>query len=147
MGVVIVDKEGAVLWVNLGRPIVTNGAFATRSSQTTLRTCYETRLLSVRRQPCQLKGTRLYREGCSRVVKILLEQMLTRLCAIDLEKGRIADRRYTPTVAVIWIYFAHLLRRMHSSVACASSQTMSSLQQAATCSPHILLSPCKLELM
>jgi len=25
--------------VNLGRPIVTNGAFATRSSQITLRTC------------------------------------------------------------------------------------------------------------
>ena len=29
----------AVLGVNLGRPIVTNGAFATRSSQITLRTC------------------------------------------------------------------------------------------------------------
>ena len=39
-GVVIVEGEGAVLWVNLGRPIVTNGAFATRSSQITLRTCY-----------------------------------------------------------------------------------------------------------
>jgi len=31
--------EGAVLGVNMGRPIVTNGAFATRSSQITLRTC------------------------------------------------------------------------------------------------------------
>jgi len=30
----------AILGVNLGRPIVTNGAFATRSSQITLRTCY-----------------------------------------------------------------------------------------------------------
>ena len=30
----------AVLRVNLGRPIVTNGAFATRSSQITLRTCF-----------------------------------------------------------------------------------------------------------
>jgi len=29
-GVVIVEWEGAVLVVNLGRPIVTNGAFATR---------------------------------------------------------------------------------------------------------------------
>jgi len=27
------QREGAVLGVNLGRPIVTNGAFATRSSQ------------------------------------------------------------------------------------------------------------------
>ena len=27
-GVVIVEEEGAVLGVNLGRPIVTNGAFA-----------------------------------------------------------------------------------------------------------------------
>ena len=35
-GVVIVEGEGAVLEVNLGRPIVT---FATRSSQITLRTC------------------------------------------------------------------------------------------------------------
>jgi len=33
-------REGAVLWVNLGRPIVTNGAFATRSCQITVRTCY-----------------------------------------------------------------------------------------------------------
>jgi len=32
-------REGAVLGVNFGRPIVTNGAFATRSSQITLRTC------------------------------------------------------------------------------------------------------------
>jgi len=29
-GAVIVEGEGAVLEVNLGRPIVTNGAFATR---------------------------------------------------------------------------------------------------------------------
>jgi len=29
-GVVIVEKEGAVLGVNLGRPVVTNGDFATR---------------------------------------------------------------------------------------------------------------------
>jgi len=34
-GVVIVEGEEAVL----GRPIVTNGAFATRSSQITLRAC------------------------------------------------------------------------------------------------------------
>ena len=33
-------REGAVLGVNLGRRIVTNGAFATRSSQITLRTCF-----------------------------------------------------------------------------------------------------------
>jgi len=39
MGVVIVEGEGTVLGVNLGRPIVTNGVFATRSSQITLRTC------------------------------------------------------------------------------------------------------------
>jgi len=32
--------ERAVLGVNLGRPIVTNGAFATRSSQITLKACY-----------------------------------------------------------------------------------------------------------
>jgi len=38
-GVEIVEGKGAVLGVNLGRPIVTNGAFATRSSQITLRTC------------------------------------------------------------------------------------------------------------
>jgi len=38
-GVVIVEREVAVSGVNLGRPIVTNGAFATRSSQITLRTC------------------------------------------------------------------------------------------------------------
>jgi len=30
MGVVIVEGEGTNLWVNLERPIVTNGAFATR---------------------------------------------------------------------------------------------------------------------
>ena len=30
MQVVIVEREGAVLGVNLGRPIVTNGDFATR---------------------------------------------------------------------------------------------------------------------
>jgi len=36
MGVVIVEGEGAVL----GHPIVNNGAFVTRSSQITLRTCY-----------------------------------------------------------------------------------------------------------
>ena len=40
MEVVIVERERAVLGVNMGRPIVTNGAFATRSSQITLRTCY-----------------------------------------------------------------------------------------------------------
>ena len=40
MGVVIVEGEGAVLGVKLGHPIVTNGAFATRSSQITLRTFY-----------------------------------------------------------------------------------------------------------
>jgi len=42
MGVMIVEgeAEGVVLGVNLGRPIVTNGAFATSSSQITLRTCY-----------------------------------------------------------------------------------------------------------
>ena len=33
-------REGTVLGVNLGRPIVTNGAFAKRSSQITLRTCF-----------------------------------------------------------------------------------------------------------
>ena len=32
-GVVIVEGEGAVLGVNLGRPIVTNGDFATRLFQ------------------------------------------------------------------------------------------------------------------
>jgi len=32
-GMVIVEGEGAVLGVNLGRPIVINGALATRSSQ------------------------------------------------------------------------------------------------------------------
>ena len=32
-------REGAVLGVNLGRPIVTNGAFATRSSQITAQSC------------------------------------------------------------------------------------------------------------
>jgi len=37
--VVIVEGKRAVFGVNLGRPIVTNGAFATRSSQITLRTC------------------------------------------------------------------------------------------------------------
>ena len=37
-GVVIVEGEEAV-WVNLGRPIVTNGTFAMRSCQITLRTC------------------------------------------------------------------------------------------------------------
>jgi len=36
---VIVEGDGAVLGVNLGRPIVTSGAFAKRSSQITLRTC------------------------------------------------------------------------------------------------------------
>jgi len=30
MAVVIVEGEGAVLWVNLRRPIVTNGDFASR---------------------------------------------------------------------------------------------------------------------
>jgi len=40
MEVVIVEGERAVLGVNMGRPIVTNGAFATRSSQITLRTCF-----------------------------------------------------------------------------------------------------------
>jgi len=30
MGVVIVEKEGAILGLNLGRHIVTNGDFATR---------------------------------------------------------------------------------------------------------------------
>ena len=38
-GVVIVEEEGAVLGVNFGRSIVTSGAYATRSSQVTLRTC------------------------------------------------------------------------------------------------------------
>ena len=33
-------KERGTLGVNLRRPIVTNGAFATRSSQITLVTCY-----------------------------------------------------------------------------------------------------------
>jgi len=37
--VVIVEGEGQFLGVNLGRPVVTNGAFAKRSSQITLRTC------------------------------------------------------------------------------------------------------------
>jgi len=32
-------RGGAVLGVNLGRPIVSNGVFATRSSQITLMTC------------------------------------------------------------------------------------------------------------
>ena len=40
MGVVIVKWEGAVLGMNLGRPIVTNEAFATRSPEITLRTCF-----------------------------------------------------------------------------------------------------------
>ena len=39
MEVVIVEGEGAVLGLNLGHPIETDGAFATRSSQITLRTC------------------------------------------------------------------------------------------------------------
>jgi len=39
-GVMIVEGEWAVLGVILGRPIVTNEAFATRSSQITLRTCF-----------------------------------------------------------------------------------------------------------
>jgi len=38
-GVVIVEGEGAVFGVNLGCLLVTSGAFATRSSQITLRTC------------------------------------------------------------------------------------------------------------
>ena len=38
-GGVIVEGKGQFWGVNLGRPIVTNGAFATRSSQITLRTC------------------------------------------------------------------------------------------------------------
>ena len=38
-GVVIVEGEEAVFGVSLGRPIVTNWAFATRSSQITLMTC------------------------------------------------------------------------------------------------------------
>jgi len=40
MAAVIVKGEEAVLGVNLGSPIVTNGAFTTHSSQITLRTCY-----------------------------------------------------------------------------------------------------------
>jgi len=36
MGAVIVEGEGAVLGVNLWRPIVTNGGMATRSFQTTM---------------------------------------------------------------------------------------------------------------
>ena len=36
MGVVIVEGEGAVLEVNLGRPIVTNGTLRRGSSQITL---------------------------------------------------------------------------------------------------------------
>jgi len=32
-------REGQFMGVNLGRPNVTNGAFVTRSSQITLRTC------------------------------------------------------------------------------------------------------------
>jgi len=39
MKAAIVEGKGAVLGVYLGRPIETNGAFATRSSQITLRTC------------------------------------------------------------------------------------------------------------
>jgi len=38
-GVLIIEGEGAVLGVNLRHPIVTNGAFAMRSFQITLRTC------------------------------------------------------------------------------------------------------------
>ena len=38
MGVVIIEGERAVFRVNLGRSIVTNGAFATHSSQITLST-------------------------------------------------------------------------------------------------------------
>ena len=38
-GVVIVEGKGQ-FGMNLGRHIVTNGAFATRSSQITLRTCF-----------------------------------------------------------------------------------------------------------
>ena len=34
-------REGAVLGVNLGHPIVINGAFVTHSSKITLRTCYK----------------------------------------------------------------------------------------------------------
>jgi len=34
-------RKGGSLGVNLGRPTVTNGAFATRSSQITLRTCLQ----------------------------------------------------------------------------------------------------------
>jgi len=39
-GVVIIEGEKAVLEVNLGRPIVTSGAFVTRCSQITLRTSF-----------------------------------------------------------------------------------------------------------
>jgi len=39
--VLIVEGKRAVLEVNLGRPIVTNGAFAPRSSQIILRTCFD----------------------------------------------------------------------------------------------------------
>ena len=46
-GVVIVEGEGAVFGVNLGRPIVPDGAFATRSSQITLRTCYGTVIMII----------------------------------------------------------------------------------------------------
>ena len=40
----IVEGEGTVLGVNFGRPIVTNGIFARRSSQITSRTCYGKRI-------------------------------------------------------------------------------------------------------
>ena len=55
-GVMIVEVEGAVLGVNLGRPTVTNwtmlnsSATATRSSQITLRTCFLWFSLSRREQ-------------------------------------------------------------------------------------------------
>ena len=45
LGIVVLDfggdrRRGRAVWgVNFGRPIVTNGVFATRSSQITLRTC------------------------------------------------------------------------------------------------------------
>jgi len=38
---VIVEGEGAVLWVNLGRPIITKGPLRRGSSQITLRTCWQ----------------------------------------------------------------------------------------------------------
>jgi len=95
-------RERAAFWeggVKLGRPIVTNGAFATRSSQISLRTCWSSWTLSKYRS-CRTCSNRPPPAGSKRT----RPSQRSVWSPLFIPKRIFVKWNWTPGITIEWLY-------------------------------------------